>query len=373
MRHFFLFITLFLIYSHIKGEEPFKINGTIDGITIETFVFKYYRCEKDNSLIEDTISVTNGNFTIEGIISPRTNAVLSIEDKEVSLYLDPGEMQLYLKKDSLENFTLKGSQTQEDKTILEAQTKLLVGYLSEIETQLSSEQSEHNKDFLIQHKDSIDNLIENVWIDFIASHPSSHYSLDLIFFLLFNKKQNADVLMSLFEGLSENVRVSCSGEQMYRFILQRQQSTITNVSSLEALDKDGSQIKLSNFEGKYILIDFWASWCVPCINGFSHLKELYAKYKNKGLVVISISIDKEQDEHKWLNTIEKYNITDWIHILSCKNKEENNICDLHEQGPIPHYILIDKSGSVIKHWMGFNDEVAKGQNEIFKDIFENKK
>ena len=384
MKHFFLFIFLLLTgsfngYGHLSGiveeEKPFKINGKIEDANIENFVFRYYICEKDSGVI-DTISVINGTFTIEGIISPHSVARLSIHDKELVFFLDPGEMQLYLKKDSLESFVLKGSKTQADKEMLEIQTIPLQNYLSKIKAQLSLEQGEQNKEFLISQRDSIDNVLENVWIDFIVSHPASHYSLNVINSLIDNKKQSADVLMSFFDGLSESVRASCYGKQIYSFILQRKVSIMTNVSSLEAFDKDGSLVKLSDFEGKYILIDYWATWCVPCIiKGFPHLKELYAKYKDKGLVVISISIDRERDKQKWFNAIEEHDITEWIHILSCNNKGENNICDLYEGRPgypIPCYIVIDQSGNVIKQWTSFSDRIAKEQNEMFENIFENK-
>jgi len=378
MKHFSFFIFLLLIGSFsgcghrngtIEKEKPFKINGKIDDDAIENFVFKYYCCEKESSVI-DTISVINGTFTIEGIIPPGTVALFLIDDKNVRFYLDPGEMQLYLKKDSLENSVLTGSQTQIDREALELQMKPLKDYLYEIETQISLEQSEQNKTLLISQKDSIDNLLENVRIDFIISNPASYYSIDVIYSLLLSRKQDVDALMSLLDRLSENVKASCSGKQAYNRILQRKTATMPNVSSLEALDKDGALVKLSDFEGKYILIDFWASWCIPCIRGFPHLKELYAKYKDKGLVVISISVDREEDEQKWLNAIEENDIAEWIHILSCKNRGENNLCDLYEMpSPIPHYIVIDNSGNVIKHWIGFNDGVAREQNEMFENIF----
>ena len=383
MRHFFIFIISLSICNcfigcrqtnkTVEGEGQFKIIGMIDDTTVDTVFFRYWRCEKDNEEVKGTILVTNGTFTIEGIGSSRTNGILSISNKEIFLYLDPGEMQLYLKKDSLENFVLKGSQTQADKEMLETQTKPLEDYLSKIKRQLSSEKSEQNYEFLTQQKDSINNLLENIWIDFITSHPSSHYSLDVIANLFFNKL-NADTLTNLFNGLSENVRVSCSGKQIYSFILQRQKAAMTDVSSLEAFGKGGTLIKLSDFEGKYILLDFWASWCVPCIKGFPHLRELYAKYKDNGLIVISISVDRKQDEQKWLDAIEKNDISEWIHILSCENNGENNMCDLLETGNgIPHQILIDKSGNVVKRWTGFGEAVVEEQNEMFGNIFENKK
>jgi len=379
MKYFSFFLLMLCSFSGcrhhnetIEVEKPFKINGKINDASIENFVFKYYRCEKDSSVI-DTVSVVNGIFTIEGIISPRTYAKLSLNDEEVVFYLDPGKMQLYLIRDFLENSVLKGSQTQVDKEFLELQTNPFTDYSYKIRKQISLEQDLQKKDFLTNQKDSIDTLLENIWIDFITSHPASYYSLDAIVNLLMNNKQNTDFLMNLFDGLSENVKSNCSGKQVHGYIIQRKNSTMTNASSLEALDKDGTLIKLSDFEGKYVLIDFWASWCVPCINGFPHLKELHTKYKDKGLVVVSISFDKKEDERKWLDAIEKNDISEWIHILSCKNKGENNICNLHDmlQDPsIPHYIVIDISGNVIKHWRGFSDEIAKEQDELFEDVFE---
>jgi thiol-disulfide isomerase/thioredoxin len=375
MKHFFYFIFLLLTCSctgyrqpngTIDEEKPFRIDGKIDDENIETFIFKYYNAVTESSVI-DTISVINGTFTIEGTIYPRTRATLYINDKDAKIYIDPGEMQLYLKKDSLESYVLKGSKTNDDKELLETQTKPLEDYLSKIDAQLSSEQ---NEAFLISQKDSINNLIENVQINFISSHPSSHYSLDVIHSLLSNKKQNVDVLKSLFDGLSANVKESANGKEIYRFIRQRETIEMTNVSSLEAFDKDGTLIKLSDFEGQYILIDFWASWCIPCIEGFPHLKELYAEYKDKGFVVLNISTDFKKDEQKWLDGIEKHGLTEWIHFLSCNNKGEHNICDLHEMNrSIPHYILIDRSGNKIAEWRGFDSDVAKEQDAMFENIF----
>ena len=89
--------------------------------------------------------------------------------------------------------------------------------------------------------------------------------------------------------------------------------------------------------------------------------------------MISISIDKEQDEQKWLDAIEKHDITERIHILSYKNMGENNICDLHDNllgSSITHYVLVDKSRNVIKHWIGFSDEIAEEHDELFENIFE---
>jgi len=381
MKHFFLFIILILICSFIgcqnrQGtayeEKPFIINGTIDDESVTSFIIEYTKLIND-SLINDTISVINGSFIIEGIISPGSFSGFLVNDQKVYFYLDPGEMQLYLIKDSIENSILMGSMTQEDFEELELQTGALETYFYKIRNQLNSEQSEKNKDSLKSNKDSIDSLLDSIRIDFIASHLSSYYSLYVFYRLINSEKKNEDILSNLFDRLSKNVRDSYRGKQVYSYILRNRTSKMTNVYSLEAFDKDGNLVKLSDFEGKYIMIDYWATWCKPCINGFPHLKELYSKYKDKCFVVVSISVDIKEDEQKWLDAIEKYNIGEWINILSCKNKEENNICDIRGvmPSPIPHYVLIDKSGNVIKHWRGFSNEIADDQEEMFKNLFEN--
>ena len=135
-------------------------------------------------------------------------------------------MQLFLKKDSLKYSVLKGSKSQEDKEKLEDQTEHLKNNFYNIRRELYSEQNEQKKDFLSKQKDSIENLINNVQIDFINSHPASYISLDAIVGLLRSKEQDenvisAEVIMNLFDGLSESIKASCFGKQVYGFIFQR--------------------------------------------------------------------------------------------------------------------------------------------------------
>ena len=82
----------------------------------------------------------------------------------------------------------------------------------------------------------------------------------------------------------------------------------------DTVDINGKPIKLSDFKGKYLLIDFWASWCVPCRKGNPHLIKLYKKYHAKGFEILGVS-DDDRNHDAWRNAVKKDKIGIWNHVL----------------------------------------------------------
>lgn len=114
---------------------------------------------------------------------------------------------------------------------------------------------------------------------------------------------------------------------------------------LEGQTVENKKFKLSDIVGKreLILLDFWASWCSPCIKEIPVLTELYNKYKDKGFEIVGISIDN--NEHQWKQAIEKHNMT-WLQIISKKEKS-NNLVEKYDVKYIPYTVLIDSTGKII--------------------------
>jgi thiol-disulfide isomerase/thioredoxin len=81
-----------------------------------------------------------------------------------------------------------------------------------------------------------------------------------------------------------------------------------------ATDLNGRKFTLSDLKGKYILIDFWASWCVPCRKSMPHVKELYARYKDKGLEIIGVS-DDDNNQAAWKKAVDKDGTGIWHNVL----------------------------------------------------------
>ena len=111
---------------------------------------------------------------------------------------------------------------------------------------------------------------------------------------------------------------------------------------------DGEEIGPETFKGKILLMDFWASWCGPCRGEVPNLKETYAKYKDKGVEFLSVSVDKS--EEAWRKAMEEEQM-EWPQALAPKAGAE--VMDLYQFSGIPFILLLDQEGKIVaKHLRG---------------------
>jgi thiol-disulfide isomerase/thioredoxin len=109
-------------------------------------------------------------------------------------------------------------------------------------------------------------------------------------------------------------------------------------------DSSGKKkITLSSFRGKYVLIDFWASWCGPCKAEIPFLKQAYTKYQNKGFEIVSVSLDDKKPN--WLAALNQYQMP-WVHISDVKGFN-SVVNELYHVPAIPKTLLLDQTGKII--------------------------
>ena len=121
---------------------------------------------------------------------------------------------------------------------------------------------------------------------------------------------------------------------------------------------DGKPITLSSLRGKCVLIDFWASWCGPCLREAPNIKKVYAKYHDKGFEVLSVSVDDKKD--KWTQAIEKHQLN-WLHVSALKGWK-CPVAQLYKVTGVPAMFLIDKEGKIVStkaRGEALEQEVAK--------------
>jgi peroxiredoxin len=110
-------------------------------------------------------------------------------------------------------------------------------------------------------------------------------------------------------------------------------------------DPDGNPVKLSSFRGKYLLVDFWASWCGPCRAENPNVVKAYTKYHDKGFEILGVSLDDEKGRTNWLNAIKKDGLT-WKQVSDLK-AWNNEAAQLYAIKAIPQNVLLDPSGKII--------------------------
>jgi len=198
-----------------------------------------------------------------------------------------------------------------------------------------------------QKRDSLERKISEVlYLNYVTSNPSSELALLVFEKSLAEEIQNPDLFQKTFALLPESQRNSAKGKEL----AQKIRAAHTSLPGQPALDftskdKNNKTIMLSSFKGKYVLLDFWASWCGPCRREFPYIKEAYAKYKSKGLVVVGYSLDTEEDRDKWLEAIKKDGLT-WFNVSDLKGFDGEQV-DHYGINAIPFNLLIDPQGKII--------------------------
>lgn len=162
---------------------------------------------------------------------------------------------------------------------------------------------------------------------------------------------NSDLPLADFEGLLATFKGSAK-QSAYFTNLQTEVAEIKAVlpgqlaEDFTLLKPDSSKFTLSTLRGKYVLLDFWASWCKPCREAIPHWKEVYAKYKDKGFEIVGVTNDNKWDQWKKAMDQEKM---DWIQVADefpVKNMPAK-IVSKYKSRTIPLYVLLDKEGRIL--------------------------
>jgi thiol-disulfide isomerase/thioredoxin len=332
---YLLSLSLSLFYpANTDGQinatnNNFTINGTITGKDTGRVVLWY--ADPQQQIHRDTSVLKNGNYSFNGIANFAGEALLwtdinnHIYDHQTMLrfILEPGSIFISCNNEDAVHAAVTGSKAQIEKQQWDQQKLNLIAQKKQ---QLKIADSLYklrkiNAGTMYKKIEASKYSIINMDIDYISRQHNSYLSGYLL--SQHKRKISVDSLQMLYSALTDKVKRSNVGFDILSYLypltsditfrnlnpifgsnFDSRLNKINSIYDISIPDSSGNMITLSKFKGQYVIIDFWASWCPPCIENIPYIKKLKEDYKNDSLQILSYSVDT--DGKKWKAAIRKY-------------------------------------------------------------------
>ncbi|GAA4274671.1 TlpA disulfide reductase family protein [Aquimarina gracilis] len=336
------------------------ILGNIKNIPDSTLVYV-----ENNEGLRDSIMLIDGKFKLTGSIEEPVQVFLRTDDRTHgynSFWVENQTITITVDNGNLNDANIIGGPIQKEFDVLNKKNIVVNKKLDELQKNFNKENlSKEYRDSLIQKQSLYFKEIDNNAEQFIIDFPDSYVSIDLL-----NRYSNGwerKTVSKLFSNLSERLKNSKNGESVKHFLSLPETPKIGDkFIDFELLDPKGNPIKLSDVKGEYVMVEFWASWCVPCRKSNPKLVENYNKYKAQGFEIIGVSLDQKKD--RWLQAIEQDSLP-WTNVIEPEHFL-SDIAQVYKVQGIPDNLIIDKNGIIVAKTLRGSQQVEDKLKELFQ-------
>lgn len=359
-----------------QPANQFTLKGTINGMENEYIYLSYLQ---DSIEVQDSALIKNGNFKFEGKLIKPTSASLHpkmsphqryVPEDIYSFFIEPAKMSIDVDTADFSKAHLTGSLTQAQVDTLFTNIQGIMDEAKEIREAINAETDHEKQAELREQLEPFNKRVDKLYQAFITSHPASIASAQYLMFQ--SSGMNIEDIKKAYDSFTDEVKASQYAKEVAAEIAAQERVMPGKPApDFATLDINGDSLKLSDFKGKYVILDFWASWCVPCRKSNPHMKELYKKYNSKGLEFIYVA-DNDSNPDTWRKAVKDDGIEAFHHVLRGMKiidrskmtfDRTNDISDKYAIHFLPTKYIIDKEGKIVGK---FED---KELDDKLKEIF----
>lgn len=359
MKNIFMAVAAFMmIVSCQNSADEFTIVGTTDFEDGTRLILT----KQDEKNLEtgmkniDTMVVQNGKFELKGTVDTLDLYYIKAEKGNGMTFfvLENAKIEANIYKDSIQASTFKGTKNNE------AVASFISG-MKKIQNEMMAFQNNNNavmqeavekQDTLTQErlrKEYMDlrGKIDTYQIDFASKNSDALFGVIILSELINNPEIDVTKLKSAFEKLAKPLQEGKYGKKVAEAISKLNSVEVgQKAPDFKAKTPEGQEVSLMQSLGaKVTIIDFWASWCRPCRVENPNMVALYNDYKDKGLAMVGVSLDKEGDDQAWKDAIAQDKLT-WTHVSNLKFWNDP-IAVLYNVKSIPAVYILDAKGVIV--------------------------